>query len=322
MLYDIMTLKSHRQAKWRYSNIADQLPTTTLGRTGLKVTRLGFGCALWTPNRPHWNEELAGRVMNKAIDAGINFLDTAYDYVHSEEWIGRSLASRYNQFYLATKGGCTDDMPSTNASTHEWSRENLTMGIETSLKRLGRNRVDILQLHNPTIGEVEAGGMVNVLLDLRAQEMTRWIGISTTLPDLPTFLEYGAFDVMQIPYSALQREHEDWITKVAEAGIGTIIRGGVAQGEYGVGTGSMDTWSKFEEANLNELLEKGESRSSFVLRFTLAHPAIDTIIVGTTKFKHLRENVAVATGRPLSGEVYAEAKRRLDAIGESPAPVK
>ena len=78
----------------------------------------------------------------------------------------------------------------------------------------------------------------------------------------------------------------------------------------------------FEEENLNELLEKGESRSSFVLRFTLAHPAIDTIIVGTTKFKHLRENVAVATGRPLSGEVYAEAKRRLDAIGESPAPVK
>ena len=63
--------------------MAVQLPTATLGRTGLEVTRLGFGCALWRPDRPHWTEEHANRLMNEVIDAGINFLDTAYDYVYS-----------------------------------------------------------------------------------------------------------------------------------------------------------------------------------------------------------------------------------------------
>jgi aryl-alcohol dehydrogenase-like predicted oxidoreductase len=302
--------------------MAGQLPTATLGRTGLEVTRLGFGCALWRPDKPHWTEEQAGRVWGAALDAGINFFDTAYDYIYSEEWMGRSLASRYDEFHLATKGGCIDDRPADNGSTHLWTRENIFRGIETSLKRLGRDRVDILQLHNPTVDDVEAGGIVNALNDIRTQGMTRWIGVSTTLPHLPAFLESGAFDVMQIPYSALQREHEEWITKAAQAGVGIIIRGGVAQGEAGVGRGASETWSKFEEARLDELLEEGESRSAFVLRFTLAHPDIHTTIVGTTRLEHLQENLDAAIKGPLSDEVYAEAKRRLDAAGESPAPVE
>jgi len=299
-----------------------QLPTATLGRTGLEVTRLGFGCALWRPDRPHWTEEHANRLMNEVIDAGINFLDTAYDYVYSEEWIGRSLASRYGEFYLATKGGCTDDRPGENSSTHLYTRENLFRGIEVSLERLGRDSLDVLQLHNATVDEVEAGGIVDALNDIRARGMTRWIGASTMLPHLPALLESGAFDVMQIPYSALQREHEDWITKAAEAGVGIIIRGGVAQGEPGVGKGASGTWRRFDEARLDELLKEGESRSAFVLRFTLAHPDIHTVIVGTTRLEHLRENVDTVMGGPLSNEVYAEAKRRLDAVGESPSPVE
>ncbi|MDP7085948.1 MAG: aldo/keto reductase, partial [Dehalococcoidia bacterium] len=64
------------------------LPTATLGRTGLTVTRLGFGCALWKPDMPHWTPEQAQTVWGEALDAGINFFDTAFDYVFSEEWIG------------------------------------------------------------------------------------------------------------------------------------------------------------------------------------------------------------------------------------------
>ena len=59
------------------------LPTAILGRTGLKVTRLGFGCALWRPDRPHWTPKQAHTVWAAALDAGINFFDTAYDYVFS-----------------------------------------------------------------------------------------------------------------------------------------------------------------------------------------------------------------------------------------------
>ena len=193
--------------------------------------------------------------------------------------------------------------------------------MDESLQRLQVDCVDTLQLHSPTVAEVEQGNLVAGLRKLREQGKVRWLGNSTRLPDLPTFLEWGVFDVFQIPYSALERTHEDLITKAAQAGIGTVIRGGVAKGEPGAGRGSAETWRKFEEASLDEFREAGESRTSFMLRFTLTHPHVHTIIVGTQRPEHLRENVEAALRGPLSPAVYAEVKRRLDAVGIRPAPV-
>ena len=296
------------------------LPSSTLGRTGLNVTRLGFGCALWEPNSPNWTPEQAQTVWGAALDAGINLFDTAYDYLFSEEWIGWALHSRYDEFYLATKCGCTDTLPTSNNSDHLWTRDNLFENIEVSLRRLNRDSVDIIQLHNATVKECEAGNLIQALRDIRDQGMARWIGASTTLPDLPTLLSWGVFDVMQIPYSALEREHEDWIAKAAQEGVGIIIRGGVAQGDHGVSRGSSGTWATFDQASLHELLEEGESRSAFVLRYTLSHPNADTVIVGTTRTDHMQENIDAVMRGPLSDDVYEEAKRRLDAAGEIPTP--
>ena len=305
--------------------MAATLPTAVLGRTGLQVTRLGYGTALYGPLRPHWTAAQANIVMNAAVDTGINFIDTAYDYTHAEEWIRQSLGSRYHEFHLATKCGCTDtplksavDLGNLNNSSHAWTRDNLFRGVEGSLGRLKRDSVDIIQLHNPTVEECESGGLVNALKDMQAQGMVKWIGVSTTLPDLPTFLEWGVFDVMQIPYSALEREHEDWVTRAAAAGVGIVIRGGVAQGEHAARQRDLDKWQKFKNAGLDELLEGGESRSAFVLRFTLTHPEAHTIIAATTSLEHLRENAEAVLRGPLPNNVYAEAKRRLDAIGEVP----
>ena len=298
-----------------------QLPTATLGRTGIEVTRLGFGTALWSPSRTHWTEQHAAHLFNEVLDQGINFIDTAYDYAFAEDWIGRSLKDRYGEFRLATKCGCTDTRPEANNSDHVWTRENLLRNIDVSLERLGRDSVDITQPHNPTVEETESGGLVDALKEIKESGKIKHIGISTTLPHLPTHLEWGVFDTMQIPYSALERQHEDWITKAAEAGVGIIIRGGVAQGEDATSPSRGDKWTKFERAGLDELCEDGESRSAWVLRYTLTHPHAHTIIVGTTRIKHLHENIEAVLRGPLTDDVYAEAKRRLDAIGESPAPV-
>ena len=106
-----------------------------------------------------------------------------------------------------------------------------------------------------------------------------------------------------------------------KACIGTIIRGGVAQGEPGEGRGDAESWRKFDQAKLDELLEEGESRTAFMLRLTLSYPHIDTIIVGTKDPEHLSENVDAALRGPLPAGVYAEVKRRLDAVGLRPAKV-
>ncbi|HLO31712.1 MAG TPA: aldo/keto reductase, partial [Anaerolineales bacterium] len=225
-------------------------------------------------------------------------------------------------FYLATKCGCTvvrrDE--NTDETPHVWTRDNLFRGLNESLQRMKTDYIDIMQLHNPSVDSTEQNHLVEALKEMQQQGKVRFVSISTTLPHLPTYLGWGVFDTFQIPYSALEREHEEWISRAAEMGIGTIIRGGVARGEFGVGLGNAERWKKFEAANLDELREPGESRTAFLLRFTLSHPDVHTIIVGTLYPEHLQENVAAVKKGPLAEGIYAEAKRRLDAVGVAPAP--
>jgi aryl-alcohol dehydrogenase-like predicted oxidoreductase len=301
------------------------LPTAVLGRTGLKVTRLGYGAMeirgsrIWG-GRPV-TEDQAKTILNAVLDSGINFIDTANDYGRSEEFIGKYISHRRSEYYLATKCGCTvvrkDE--NTDDTPHVWTRENLLRGLHESLQRMKTDYVDIIQLHNPPVEEAEKNGLVAVLQDMQRDGKARFISISTTLPHLPTYLKWGVFDTFQIPYSALERDHENWITKSAEAGMGIIIRGGVARGEPGVGLGRAERWEHFEQAKLDELLEPGEKRTTFLLRYTLTHPHADTIIAGTLVPEHLQENIQAVLKGPLSPKVYAEAKRRLDQVGLKPA---
>ena len=300
------------------------LPTSILGRTGLDVTRLSFGAMeirgprIWG-GRPVTDGQ-AETILNAVLDEGINFIDTANDYGRSEEFIGKYLAHRRKEFYLATKCGCTvvRQDENTDDTPHVWTRDNLFRGLNESLQRMKTDYIDIMQLHNPPVDVTEQNQLVDALKEMQKQGKVRFISISTTLPHLPVYLEWGVFDTFQIPYSALEREHEEWISRTAEAGIGTIIRGGVARGEAGVGLGNVDRWKKFEEAKLDELCEPGESRTGFLLRYTLSHPNAQTVIAGTLYPEHLQENITAAKRGPLPANVYEEAKQRLNQVGVAP----
>jgi aryl-alcohol dehydrogenase-like predicted oxidoreductase len=131
---------------------------------------------------------------------------------------------------------------------------------------------------------------------------------------LETYIGWGVFDVFQIPYSALERQHENAISLAHASGAGVIVRGGVARGEPGAGLGDANRWTGWEKANLDELLTDGETRTGFLLRFTNSHPGMTTNIVGTKNPAHLQENIEAAARGPLTPQAYAEAKRRLDAL--------
>jgi len=112
---------------------------------------------------------------------------------------------------------------------------------------------------------------------------------------------------------------------VASSNAGTIIRGGVARGAPAPDVDpekTLEFWraaivskrGRWEEAELDDLLG-GLTRMEFMLRFTLSHPDVHTIIVGTSNPDHLVNNVEAASAGPLAADVYAEARRRLDALG-------
>lgn len=300
------------------------LPKKTLGRTGLQVTQLGYGAMeirgerIWG-GRP-CSDEQAGTILNAVLDAGINFIDTANDYGKSELFIGRHIAARRDSFYLATKCGCHMQFAGDHDETpHVWTRENIMRNIADSLMKMETGHVDVLQLHNPTVALAEKYGLVELLNELRNAGVVRFIGCSSTTPELERYIDWGAFDTFQIPYSALDRRHENLITKAAQAGAGIIIRGGVARGEPGESGGGarQDLWELFEKASLDELRDN-ESRTSFLLRFTLSHPHCHTTIVGTLSTEHLQHNIEAATRGPLPKDVYEEAKKRLTEAGEKP----
>jgi aryl-alcohol dehydrogenase-like predicted oxidoreductase len=293
------------------------LPTRKLGNTDLIVTRLGFG-AMEIRGPRVWGgravtDQQAKRILDAVVDAGITFIDTSNDYGRSEELIGALLSGRRSEFALATKVGCSMVPAGDHDETpHEWTRDHLQWNIDDSLTKLRTRQVDLLQLHNATVDDVERGGLVDVLKEIQATGMTRWIGASTISPHLATFIDWGVFDTFQVPYSALERTHEDLLQRAHEAGAGTIVRGGVAKGEPGVGRGAADRWQVWERAKLDALRGEGESRTQWMLRFTLSHPGVDTVIVGTLDPDHLTENVRAAEAGPLADDVYTEAKRRLD----------
>ena len=290
------------------------LPKKTLGRTGLEVTQLGYGAMELRGTREEITEDQADHVLNGVLDAGINFIDTAPDYGVSEERIGKYISQRRDGFFLATKCGCNvGPSGARQEPRHIWTAERVRKNIDQSLQRLKTDHVDLLQMHNPTVEDVEKGGLVEVLQEIRQAGKTRFIGVSSMAPDLMPFARMGVFDTFQIPYSALERRHENMIREAAELGAGILIRGGVAKGHLA----GEERWGKWDKAGLEEL-SADMNRYEFVLRFTLTHPACHTTIVGTADLDHLKANAATAQAGALSADTYEQAKERLTKIGEEP----
>ena len=300
--------------------------TRALGRTGADVTILGYGAMelRGLPRGPEITDEDAGRLLNQVLDGGINLIDTSPDYGRSEELIGTYLSHRRDEYFLASKCGCLIEIP-TDASPpypHDYSPKNVRADVEQSLRRLRTDHLDLVQVHmSPSQATLEENQTVETLKELQAEGKLRFLGMSGILPNLPDHLAMDVFDAFQIPYSAVQRDHEQLITDAAAKGAGTLIRGGAARGaaseeknwtvgpltqQPGVGQRNWET------SGIADLIsEAGIDRQEFILRFTLSHPGLSTTIVGTANPAHLAGNLAVAEKGPLPQDLYEEAKKRL-----------
>jgi aryl-alcohol dehydrogenase-like predicted oxidoreductase len=304
------------------------LATRPLGQTGLEVTRLGYGAMELAGIKGPIEPVAAHRLLNRVLDAGVRLIDTSPDYGASEERIGEAIAHRRDEYVLASKCGCPVTMAMElrdGRPVHDFSEENVRAGVEQSLQRMRTDRLDLVQVHmSPSRAEMEAADTIGTLETLKQEGKLRFIGMSGVLPDLRDHLDMAVFSAFQIPYSALEREHESIISEAAAAGAGTIIRGGVARGapapdqnpEEALGfwrSAMIQKRDLWEEARLDEI-KGADSRMDFLLRFTLSHPDIDSVIVGTANPEHFDANVRAASAGPLPAETYAEAKRRLDAV--------
>lgn len=244
-----------------------------LGRCGLRVSAIGYGAFKIGRNEgikypagyalP--SEADAARLLNAVLDAGVSYIDTAPAYGLSEERIGRALGHRRREFVLSTKVGEAFERGS---SRHDFSAPAIQASLERSLRRLGRDVLDIVFLHAPAddawvLTQTDA---VETLQRARQRGWLRCIGWSgKTLAAERAALAWA--DVLMVEYNATQREHEPILAEAAAAGVGVVVKKPLASGTL-------------------------EARQA--LHFVLGSRAVGSALISTLSFDHLRENLQAA----------------------------
>lgn len=308
------------------------LSERTLGKSGIEVTEIGLG--LWAAGGDEWgpvDDRETLDMIDAALDAGINFYDTAdvYGPHHSEELLGKAMQGRRDRFIVASKIGWLGFDREKNETAYT-TVDKLIAGVESNLRRLQTEYIDILQSHinfrDPTM-EIFLEGFQR----LEQQGKIRAYGTSTSdLAYLKAFNHDGRCATLQIDYSILNRTPEAEIFPYCqENNIGVIIRGALAMG---ILTGKMDAATTFPEGDFRRnWQEKPDEHAIFLddlakteqlkpladdrtlaqlaLQFTLAHPAVTTVIPGAKNARQLHDNVRAATAPPLSDEAWAVINR-------------
>jgi aryl-alcohol dehydrogenase-like predicted oxidoreductase len=297
-----------------------------MGETGLVVSRLGYGSMELSgpPRARAIDERDAVRFINRAIDLGITYIDTSIDYGLSERLIGKALEHRRADVILATKCACEVGIEGARkgGEKHIYTGENVKAGVEQSLRRLRTDFLDVVQVHgNPTRKELEDGGVIDALLELKRQGAVRHLGISSRLPLVAEFVDVDYFTVVQVPYSALQRQNEEVISALRRSGKAVVARGVTGRGAPAkawatrpIGTAAGEAQELWQRAELDSVIGT-ISRIEFMIRFALANQDIDVALIATTDEAHLAADVEYAARGALDAELFQTACRRLAAAG-------
>lgn len=306
--------------------MTESFATRPLWAGGPDVTFLGYGAmelrgGAEVHRRPRpLSRETAHEVLRTVLDEGITFIDTSVDYGLSEEIIGEAIASRRDDYILATKAGCPLEHQPAGAGAssplpHDYSATNIRAGIEQSLRRLRTDHVDLLQLHiSPSPEVIESEHVLETLLGLRDEGKVRAIGISSTLPHLPAHLATPEFQAFQLPYSPFERALEPYLAEAGARSAGVIVRGGVAQGLTRPKPAGDGAETDPATVDLRDLLD-GETVPGLLLRLQLDNPHISTVIAGSASPDHIRANAAAVRRGPVAADVATEAWRRIEAAG-------
>ena len=250
----------------------------TLGKTGLKISRLGFGGIPIQKIDADGTKKLIGEL----IKEGVNYIDTARGYTVSEEYLGYALEGVRDKFVLATKSMAR-------------TKDAMEKDIETSLKNLRTDYIDLYQVHNPGAADIDKvmapGGALEALYEAKAAGKIGHIGITLHAVELfERALELDWVESIMFPYNIVETQGELLIAKCAERNIGFICMKPLAGG-------AIDD-------------------ASLALRFTVSNPAIDVVIPGMADAAEIKENVAaVSNTAPLTSEEQEKISKIRDGLG-------
>jgi len=282
-----------------------------LGQSELFVSEIGLGCMSLGTEEAH-----AVRIIHEALDAGVNFLDTAdlYDAGRNEELVGLAIRGRRSEVIVATKVG-NRRIPGREGWVWDPSKAYIKQAVRDSLRRLGTDYIDLYQLHGGTIDD-PIDETIEAFEELKREGLIRHYGISSIRPNvIREYARRSNIVSLMSQYSMLDRRPEEETLRLIEGrGISLIARGPLAGGiltEGGAAKAERDylDYSREElpevRRRLLELCGNGRTLVQTAIRYALADPAVATVIPGASSLEQLRLNLSAASAPPLAEEELA-----------------
>jgi aryl-alcohol dehydrogenase-like predicted oxidoreductase len=311
-----------------------------LGRTGWQVSAISFGAWALGADWGEVSDEESYAALNKAIDLGVNFIDTAdvYGDGRSERLIGRLLKERGEQIHVATKAGRRLDPHVADG----YNRENLTAFVERSLKNLDVETIDLLQLHCPPTEVYYRPEVFGVLDDLVAQGKLRYYGVSVEkVEEALKAIEYPNVQTVQIIFNMFRHRPAGLFFEQAQKRqVGILARVPLASGlltgkftrdsvfakddhrNYNRHGESFDVGETFSGVDyetgleaveaIRALLPEGATMAQFALRWILMFDAVSCAIPGAKRPAHVIDNVGAVDLPPLSQETMDQIQAIYD----------
>jgi aryl-alcohol dehydrogenase-like predicted oxidoreductase len=266
----------------------------TLGRTGLRVSEIGVGGAQFglTNYMGRWDafsdeaERMTRATIHRALELGYNYFDTAPGYGdgRSEEMVGHALKGHRDRAIIATK-----------VSSGQWAPKQIQASVETSLRRLRTDVIDVIQFHDgwyhpDQVGQILRGGGLETFQQLKQDGKVRFIGFTAEGPSagVEELIATGAFDTMQIRYSLMYQHPSDWennegIIRQADAvGMGVILMRPLTSGVFQ--RLMADAFPEIDVLDVGRLL----------LNYVLSDPYVDVALVGMREPRYVEINNAIS----------------------------
>lgn len=266
-----------------------------LGSSNLLISEISLGGMSLSTDK-----NTAASIIDMALDAGINYIDTAdlYDFGANEQLIGEILGKRRQNIIIATKVG---NRWTEGVDGWHWdaSPSYIKEAVHQSLKRLGTDYIDVYQLHGGTLDD-DWDGIIDTFENLKKDGVIRQYGISSIRPNvLKRFLPASSAQSVMMQYSALDRRPEEWLDFIAHEGASVVTRGTVAKGllttswqERLQRVNGYQTYSKEElTKTLTDLAQYYGDLLPLGLAFNLKESAIASTVIGASSQEQLAQTL-------------------------------
>lgn len=301
---------------------AAALEKRRFGSTDMDVTVLGFGGA--EIGYGGVEQAIVDKLLNAALDAGLNVVDTAECYAESEVQIANAIGHRRKEFFLFTKCGHWTEA----GRGADWTKDGITRSIERSLERLKTDVVDLVQLHSCSLDVLEKGECIEALEAAKKAGKTRYIGYSGDSKAARWAVESGRFDALQTSVNIADQECIELTLPLAQAKkMGVIAKRPIANAawrydEHPSDGYHVEYWNRLQELKYD--FASGDARkqtdadgpAGIAMRFTAMQPGVNVLIVGTTKPERWSQNADLLRAGPLSSEREAAIRNRWKEVAK------